>query len=70
MSISCADLQEETKKIYERNGWETNSTLLTVAMGEELGELWCFSTDSGLNLLSFDSIPRPVGRRRSGPKKF
>ncbi len=39
MSISCADLQEETKKVYERNGWETDSTLLIVAMGEELGEL-------------------------------
>ncbi len=32
-------LQKEVKELYEQNKWDTDPTLLLVAMQEELGEL-------------------------------
>lgn len=32
-------LQKEVKDLYKQNGWDTDPTLLLVAMQEELGEL-------------------------------
>jgi hypothetical protein len=32
-------LQKEVKDLYEQNNWDTDPTLLLVAMQEELGEL-------------------------------
>ena len=39
MKRSFPKIQEEVRKLYKDNGWDTDPTLLIVAMQEELGEL-------------------------------
>lgn len=39
MKKSYSKIQQEVKELYEANGWDTDPTLLIVAMQEELGEL-------------------------------
>lgn len=65
MNDNIPELQKQVQNLYKRNNWETEPTLLLVAMQEELGELcarW-LAEHPGYkkSIEDTDTIPEEVG---------